>query len=225
MSSQELKWIWTGEMDVRGVVPVSRNSSVPQLELGKPAWWDEPSMMGKSWTPPSGGARYGLARFALGLDIEARSTLTRLDFKVKLKGLGRGDAPLFFDLYPRSVTESHSGALKAGLGPEVKTPGGLEFKLAQVEASETLQWVAPAVTAWGIGKSEARWKCEARETRPLAGQHLFYAVVELPPGVIAARVTVDVNVEVRSGPVLLRAVLPPQAETAIQHWQLPPGQP
>jgi hypothetical protein len=57
----------------------------------------------------------------------------------------------------------------------------------------------------------------------LAGQHLFYAVVELPPGVVAARVTVDVVVEARSGPALVRVVLPPKAEAAIEHWQLPPG--
>jgi hypothetical protein len=41
--------------------------------------------------------------------------------------------------------------------------------------------------------------------------------------VVAARVTVDVVVEARSGPALVRAVLPPKAEAAIEHWQLPPG--
>jgi hypothetical protein len=223
MTHQDLDWIWTGDMALRGVVPVARASLVPRLELGKPAWWDEPVVLGTDWMPPSGAARYGLARFAVGLDLDAGGTLTRMDFKVGLKGLGRGDPPTFFDLYPRSITEAHAGTVKAGLGPEVTVPGGAGFKLAQVEATETLQWVAPAVTARGIGRSQARWRCEARDTRPLAGQHLFYAVVELPPGVVAARVTVDVVVEARSGPALVRVVLPPKAEAAIEHWQLPPG--
>ncbi len=208
---------WEGELAPPGGV-FARGDGLPTVSLGRPAWWSDGEMLGKEWVPPAGGRRYGLARFAFSLRPGARQEVKRVEFVVHLHAKGGGQRPLVFDLFPKAVTEEQTGEFKVGVGPDFKFMGA-EASLANVETTINLKQAVPVITADGVGESVARWVFQSRPAHPLLGSQSAYVVVELPPGVEAARASLLLSAEVttRFGP--MRGLLP-EAERDRLSWVL-----
>ena len=111
---------------------VTRGDGLPRVSLGRPAWWSDQKLLGEAWTPPAGGQRYGLARFAFSVRLEGRQAARRAEFIVYLHARGAGARPVFFDLLPKAVNEEQAGEFSVGIGPDFKF-GGAEASLARAE--------------------------------------------------------------------------------------------
>ena len=92
---------------------------LPKVSLGKPVWWNDRKVLGENWVPPTGGNRYGLARFNFSLRPDAKQTVKSANFIVYLHAKGAGPRPIFFDLFPKIVTEDKTGELTFGIGPDI----------------------------------------------------------------------------------------------------------
>jgi len=91
--------------------------------------------------------------------------------------------------------------------------------VAKAETKFNLKQSIPVLTADGIGESVARWVFIAGSTHPLVGSQVVYAILELPPGVEAARVSLLLSAEVEMRFGLLRGRLP-ETERARLSWVL-----
>jgi hypothetical protein len=209
---------WEGALAPPAGVYATRGEGLPRVSLGKPVWWSDQKVLGQKWMPPAGGKSYGLARFAFSLRPEGRQTVRSAEFIVYLHAKGRGPRPVAFDLFPKAVTEEQTGEFTVGVGPDFKFAGA-EASLAKAETKINLRQAVPVVIADGVGESMARWVFAARPAHPLVGSQSVYAVVELPPGVEAARVSLHLSAEVttRLGPV--RGLLP-ETEREQLNWVL-----
>ncbi len=92
----------------------------------------------------------------------------------------------------------NEGELTANIGPEFKF-GGAELALAGVGATIKLHDAVPVITAEGIGESTARWLFTAHPSHPLVGSRTVFAIVELPPGVPAARASIQLMAKGKRG--------------------------
>jgi hypothetical protein len=209
---------WEGVLAPPAGVFATRGEELPRVSLGQPTWWSDQKVLGEKWTPPAGGQRYGLARFAFSLRPQGRQAVRRAEFMVYLHAKGAGPRPTAFDLFPQAVTEEQTGAVTVGIGPDFKFAGA-EASLAKAETTINLRQAAPVITADGIGEHTARWVVVARPAHPLTGSQTVYIIVELPPGVPAARASLQLSAEVttRFGPV--RGLLP-ETERASLSWVL-----
>lgn len=208
----EIEWVWEGTLESPAAsYAITPKGALPGVRIGKPAWWSDETF-GTAWIPPAGGARYGLARFAFALMPGERQTILRAELSVGLKALGGSERPTFFDLVPRTTTVKETGELKAVLGPAIKLPGDIEFSLASIESTEHVQRLVPVLSVSGIGHSVAQWACQSHEAHPLTGDQLVYAVIELPPGAVAARATLALTVQARGPFGIIPAILPQAAQ-------------
>lgn len=218
-TSFPIEFEWEGELAPPAGVYITRGGGdLPCVSVGRPVWWSDQKVLGEKWTPPAGGRRYGLARFAFSLRPEGRQSIRSAEFVVHLHAKGAGPRPIVFDLLPKLTTEEQTGEFSLGIGPDFKFAGA-EASLGKAEAKVNLKQAVPVVTADGVGESAARWVFQARPAHPLIGSQLTYAVVELPPGVEAARASLGLSAEVetRFGP--LRGLLP-EPERARLSWLL-----
>ena len=126
-----------------------------------------------------------------------------VDFQPE-KGIER---PKAFDLAPRVETEEQTGMFTLGIGPDFKF-SSVDLTLAKAETTINLHRVFPVITADGIGESTARWVFASRPAHPLVGSQIVYAVVQLPPGVEAARVSLMLNAEMTTGLGPIKGLLP-----------------
>ena len=200
-STIPLEIVWQGELQTPA--EVYRGEGLPKVSIGKPSWWSDQKVLGEKWTPPAGGRRYGLARFVFTLRPAERQEISRAEFTVYLFAASAGPRPTAFDLYPKAVTEEQTGTRTVGLDPSLKFAEVVELSGVKAETTLNVKQSAPVITAYGIGESTARWVFESRPAHPLLGSQSAYAVVELPPGVEAARASLQLSAEVatRYGPV------------------------
>ena len=197
---------WQGPLSLPATF--ATRGGLPTVSIGRPAWWSAQKVLGDKWTPPAGGRRYGLARFVFTLRPEGRQEISRAELTVYLFATGPGPRPIAFDAFPKAVTESQTGTRTIGIDPTLKFVDAVEVSGLKAETTINMAQAAPVITAYGLGESTLRWEFESRPAHPLLGSQSAYAIVELPPGVEAARASLQLSVEVetRLGPV--RGLLP-----------------
>ncbi|HKZ84209.1 MAG TPA: hypothetical protein VJ793_11205 [Anaerolineae bacterium] len=194
------------------------NISLSRASLGNPNWWSDHRILGERWLPPAGGKRYGLARFPFSLRPNVKESVRQAELAVYCHAKGAGAHPVVFDLFPKALTEDQIGEFSIGIGPDFKF-AGVEASVAKAETKFNLKQSIPVLTADGIGESVARWVFIAGSTHPLVGSQVVYAILELPPGVEAARVSLLLSAEVEMRFGLLRGRLP-ETERARLSWVL-----
>ncbi|MBI3241847.1 MAG: hypothetical protein HYZ49_06080 [Chloroflexi bacterium] len=205
---------WEGElMRATGMLSVP-GERLPALSISKPVWWSDQTLMGEGWTPPATGRRYGLTRFAYSIRPAERQSVRYVDIVVYLHAKGDGLRPVVFDLLPKAAKEEQAGTLTVGISPD--------FKFVAPEnapAALSLRQNILAVTADGLGENAAHWAFAVRSTTPLAGSQATYIIVELMPGVEAARASLQLVAEIDTpyGPV--RGLLPSSQRNALS-WVL-----
>jgi len=207
---------WEGELVPLSGMFAPGGSELPKVSLGKPFWWGDQKIFGDGWTPPAGGKRYGLARFAFSLRPQLGQIVRHAEFTVYLQPVDGTQLPIVFDLFPKSVTEEQSGDLKASIGPEFKFSGA-EASVAKLETTVHLREITSVISADGIGESTARWVFTARRSHLLIGSQLVYAIVELPNDGTKYHATVQLSAEVTTsfGPV--RGLLPKTEQTKFRY--------
>jgi len=210
---------WEGELAPPEGVFAKGGGDLPTVSLGRPAWWSDGKVLGKEWVPPAGGKRYGLARFVFSLRPGARQEVKGVEFVVHLHAKGGGARPVVFDLFPKAVTEEQTGMRTVGVDPKLKFVDAIEVSGLKAETTINVRQAMPVITADGVGESVARWVFQSRPAHPLIGSQSAFVVVELPPGVEAARASLLLSAEVttRLGPV--RGLLP-EAERERLSWVL-----
>jgi hypothetical protein len=193
---------WEGELVPPSGVFAPRGKVMPKVSIGKPDWWTGRKIMGNAWKAPEGGYSYGLARFAFSLRPEGKQEVRRTELVVDFRPQDDGARPIAFDLEPRAETEEQTGAFTLGIVPDFKF-SSVNVTLAKAETTINLHRVFPVITADGIGESTARWVFASRPAHPLVGSQIVYAIVQMPPGVDAARVSLFLNAEMttRFGPI------------------------
>ena len=201
---------WEGELEPAAGVfgPTRGGSESPALSIGKPSWWDQQNIMGDQMVTPAGGKRYGLARFAFSLRPKERQEVKWVEFIAYLHAKGAGQRPIAFDLLPKTTTVEGTGKVTVGIDPKFKFVSVIEVSGFKAETEIDLKQAVPVIVADGVGESTARWVFESRPTHPLLGSQSAYVIIELPPGVDAARATLHLSAEVgtRLGPA--RYLLP-----------------
>lgn len=216
-----IEYVWDGALEAppgAETYTVRGGSGLPRVSIGRPAWWSDEKVLGEKWTPPAGGRRYGLARFAFSLRPEGRQAVRRAELIVHLHARGSGPRPIAFDLFPKTTTEEQTGEFKVSVGPDFKFAGA-EASVASAEATINHRQAAPVITIDGIGENFARWVFAAHPARPLVGSQTVYATIELPPGVAAARVSVQLSAEVAGSFGPIRGILP-ETEKERLSWVL-----
>ena len=205
---------WEGElMRATGMLAVP-GERLPALSIAKPAWWSDQTLMGEGWTPPPTGRRYGLARFAFSLRPAERQLPRYIDLVVYLHAKGEGLRPIIFDLLPQAAKEEHDEAFAMGVSPDFKFTAP-ENAPVTLDLRQSILTVA----ADGKGENAAHWAFAVRSTSPFAGSQVMYTLVELLPGVEAARASLQLVAEIETpyGPV--RGLLPSSQRTALT-WVL-----
>ncbi len=205
---------WEGVLAPPKGVFAPPGEKLPTVSIGRPVWWDGEAILGEKWTQPSGGKRYGLARFAFSLRPQGRKVVRRAELMVSLEAENGGGAPVVFDLLPKVTTEEKTGTFKATVG--------LDFKfasLAQAETTIDLHQEVPVIVADGIGESIARWVFVSGPAHPLVGSQLVYAILELPAGTSAARASLHLSAEVATSLGPIRGILPKEASGQLS-WVL-----
>ena len=216
-----IEYVWDGELepppDVK-TFATRGGGELPRVSIGRPVWWSDQKVLGEKWTAPAGGRRYGLARFAFSLRPQEKQTVRKAELIVRLSAKGGGLNPIAFDLFPKPTTEEQTGEFNVKVGPDFKFAGA-ELSVASAETTVNLRQAAPVITVDGIGESFARWVFAAHSARPLVGSQLAYATIELPPGVAAARASVQLSADVASG---FRSALGflPERDSARLSWVL-----
>jgi hypothetical protein len=200
---------------------LGQRQGLPAAGLGLPRWWGEKEileMQGQSTVPATNPFQkhYGLARFAFSLRPKERQQVRRAEFTVYLHAKGDNPRPVFYDLFP--YAEAPVGHLKIGVGSAFKFTDS-ETALASYTTTISLKQNVPVAGAEGIGTSTACWVLTPTAAYPLIGIQEMYAVVELPPGVQGARVTVHLLVEVVTAIGPVRGFLP-RTEHAALGWAL-----
>lgn len=215
-----IEFDWEGELVPPDKVFAPRGSELPSVSLGKPTWWSDHQVFGDDWTQPAGNKRYGLARFAFSLRPQDKQEVRRAEFTVYLQGQNGSSNPTVFDLFPKNVTEEQTGEVKAEINPQLKFAEVAEVSIGSVGVTANKRNAKAIITADGIGESTARWKFMAHPAAPLTGSQIVYAIVELPRGVTATRITVQLSAEVTTKFGLLRALLPKTTSEEERSWTL-----
>ena len=214
---------WEGLLDSSSEQYAAKGVGLlPRASIGKPVWWPDDKILGDTWTPPAGGSRYGLARFAFSLRPETRQTITGAEFAVGFRALGTTDGaaqPTAFDLYPQLVTEEQTGSRTLGLDPKFKFGSVAEFSGAKAEVTLNVKQALVVTRVDGLGERYARWTFAARPAHPLTGSQEVYVVVELPPGVVAAEASAQLNVDIAAPFGPFKGVLP-KTDQARFRWVL-----
>jgi len=150
--------------------------------------------------------------------LDSRYSPTAPGFRGRFTRIA-GERPIVFDLFPRALTEEQTGARTVGLDPQFKFVDAVEVSGFKAEMTINVTQAAPVITVDGIGESFARWVFAAHAARPLVGSQLAYATIELPPGVAAARASVQLSADVASG---FRSALGflPERDSARLSWVL-----
>jgi hypothetical protein len=209
---------WEGELVPPSGVFAVRGKAMPKVSIGRPDWWAGQKILGEAWKAPEGGYRYGLARFAFSLRPEGRQEVRRAELVVDLLPEDGGARPIAFDLEPKAETEEKTGAFTLGIGPNFKF-SSVGVTLAKAEATINLRRVFPVITADGIGESTVRWVFASRPAHPLVGSQIVYAIVQLPPGADAARVSLFLNAEIATAFGPIKGLLP-KDEACNLSWKL-----
>jgi len=209
---------WKGELVPPSGVFVPRGKVMPKVSIGKPDWWAGQKILGEAWKAPEGGYSFGLARFAFSLRPEGRQEVRRAELVVEFQPEDGGAIPVAFDLVPRAETEEQTGTFTLGIGPDFKF-SSVDVTLAKAETTINLHRVFPVITADGIGESTVRWVFASRPAHPLVGSQIVYAVVELPPGVEAVRVSLMLSAEMTTGLGPIKGLLP-KDEACYLSWTL-----
>lgn len=209
---------WEGELVPPSGVFAARGKAMPHVSIGKPDWWAGQKILSDSWKAPEGGYSYGLARFAFSLRPEGKQKVRRTELVVDFQPEKGSQRPTAFDLAPRAETEEETGTLTLGIGPDFKF-STMDLTLAKAEATINLQRVFPVITADGIGESTARWVFASRPAHPLVGSQIVYAIVQLPPGVEAAKVSLFLNAEMTTGFGPMKGLFP-KDEACDLSWTL-----
>ena len=157
---------------------------------------------GAAGKAPEGGYSYGLVRVAFSLRPKGWQEVRRAELVVGLQSENDGARPVAFDLAPRAEAEEQTGKFALGIGPNFKF-SSMDVTLAKAETTIDLRRAFPVITADGIGESTARWVFVSRPAHPLVGSLIVYAIVQMPQGVEAARVSLFLNAEMttRFGPI------------------------
>ena len=210
--------LWDGALAPPTGTYAMRGDYAPHVTLGKPAWYADTQVLGDDWHAPAGGQRYGVARFAFSIRADGGPTVQRVTFSVNLHAHPMGARPIAFDLIPTLTTEEQTGTRTLGIGPSFKF-FGVDATIGKAETTVAIKQAVPVVVAEGVGESAARWEFVSRPAHPLVGAQTTYIVVELPPGVNAARaeMRLTADVQTRLGRVLF---MPPQTETARWNYVL-----
>ena len=209
---------WEGELVPPSGIFAPRGKAMPKVSIGKPDWWAGQKILGDAWKAPEGGYNYGMARFAFSLRPEGRQEVRRTELVVDLQPEDGGARPTAFDLTPRAETEEQTGAFALGIGPDFKF-SSVGVTLAKAETTINLRRVFPVITADGIGESTARWVFASRPAHPLVGSQIVYAIVQMPPGVEATRVSLFLNAEMTTGFGPIKGLLP-KDEACDKSWTL-----
>ncbi len=213
-----IEMAWEGELVPPSGVFAAHGKTMPKVSIGKPDWWAGQKIMGDSWKAPEGGYGYGLARFAFSLRPEGRQEVRRAELVVDLQPDDGGPRPIAFDLTPKAETEEQTGTFTLGIGPDFKF-SSVDVSLAKAETTINLRRVFPVITADGVGESTARWVFASRPAHPLVGSQIVYAIVQLPPGVEAARVSLFLSAEITTGFGPIKGLLP-KDEACDLSWML-----
>jgi hypothetical protein len=208
---------WEGELVPTSSLFGPRGKAMPKVSIGKPDWWTCQKILGEAWKAPEGGYSYGLVRFAFSLRPEGRQEVRRAELVADFQPEDGGARPIAFDLEPRAETEEKTGAFTLGIGPDFKF-SSVGVTLAKAEATIDLRRVFPVITADGIGESTIRWVFASRPTHPLVGSQIVYAIVQLPPGAEATRVSLFLYAEIATtfGPI--KGLLP-KDEVCYLSWK------
>jgi hypothetical protein len=205
---------WEGALAPPKGVFAPPGEKLPTVSIGRPVWWDGEDILGEKWTPPAGGNRYGLVRFAFSLRPEGRKVVRRAELMVSLEAENGGGAPVVFDLLPKVTTEDKTGSFKATVGLDFKF-----LSLAQAETTIDFTQKVPVIVADGIGESIARWLFVSGRAHPLVGSQLVYAILEMPAGKSAARASLHLSAEVATSLGPIRGILPREASEHLS-WVL-----
>jgi len=205
---------WEGVLAPPKGVYAPPGEKLPTVSIGKPVWWDGEAIMGEKWTHPSGGNRYGLARFAFYLRPEGRKVVRRAELMVSLETEDGRGVPIVFDLLPKVTTEEKTGTFKATVGLDFKF-----LSLAQAETTIDFTQKVPVIVADGIGESIARWAFVSGRAHPLVGSQLVYAILEMSAGTSAARASLTLSAEVVTSLGPIRGILPKEASDRLS-WVL-----
>ena len=201
---------WDGELEApAGVYGATRGGGESlAISIGKPSWWSQQNIMGEQLVTPASGRRYGLARFAFSLRPKERQEVKRVEFIAYLHPKGAGERPIAFDLLPKTTTVEGTGKVTVGIDPKFKFVNAIEVSGFKAETEIDLKQAVPVIVADGLGESTARWVFESRPAQPFVGSQSTYVIVELPPGVDAARASLHLSAEIgtRLGPA--RYLLP-----------------
>lgn len=216
-----IEYAWEGQLVQSTGMFLGRREGLPAAGLGLPRWWSDQNVLGTEWqslsaTTGSAQKRYGVARFAFSLRPKDRQEVRRAEFTVYLHAKDDNPRPVFYDLFPTANVPL--GPLKIGVGSLFKFTG-TETALADFTTTINLNQSVPVSLAEGIGTSTARWVLSPSLACPLSGNQEVYAVVELPPGVLGARVTIHLLAEVVTSIGPVRGFLP-RIEHAALGWAL-----
>jgi hypothetical protein len=185
---------WEGELVPPSVTFAGRGKGMPRVSIGKPDWWSGESL-GETFKAPEGDYKYGLARFAFSLWPEGMQEVRRAELVLDFQPGDDSKRSIAFDLVPRAETEERTGTVTLGIGPDFKF-SSVEVTLAKAETTINLRRVFPVIVTYGIGESTARWVFVSRPAHPLVGSQIVYAIVQMPPGVEAAKVRLFLNAEI-----------------------------
>lgn len=216
---------WTGDLVQAQETFASgfrgRGGALPRVSLGKPDWWSDQAVLGKTWHPPDGGQRYGLVRFKFSLRPEAYQKIDKADFTVRLLPAGGGPNPVAYDVYPQQITTPRDSSVKIGLGPSLSF-GEVEGSLGSVETTLDTTSVVPVITASGLGESTIRWTFDHQRDHLLTGSRVVYALIELPPGISAVRASLHLSARVQHTNLglWLTGLLPETDDEAQKSWLL-----
>lgn len=199
--------VWEGELAAPDGV-YAPGHDLPLVSVGRPVWWGDKAVLGSAWVSPTNNQRYGLARFSFSLRPKANQHVISAELIVYLSAAGDGMRPVAFDAFPKLTTEDQTGTRTLGIDPKVNLVDAVELSGVKYETTINTRQAVPVIVADGIGESTVRWVFEARKAHPLVGSQSTYVVVQLPPGVEAARASLYLSILVgtRIGPV--RGILP-----------------
>ncbi len=175
----------------------TRGDDAPTISIGKPHWWNQQNIMGDQLITPASGARYGLARFVFALRPQKNQDVKRVEFNIHLHAKGAGARPIAFDLLPKTTTVEETGKVSVGIDPKFKFVAIKASGIPKAEVAIDIKQAKVVIASEGTGSSAARWLFESHATRPLVGDTSVYVIVELPPGVEAARATLHLRAEVK----------------------------
>lgn len=215
-----ITWAWEGALQGSAESYTPRGpGDLPVVKMGQPAWFPDQQLTSEPWTPPAGSRRFGVARFAFALNPTGHRAIQRVDFSLNFKAVGSNSDPIVFDLFPKTTTEEQTGGYTLGVEPKIKITNVLEVSGFKAEVSSNVRQAHVVTRASGAQQTFAQWEFKAGATHPLEGDQIMLVMLQLAPGVVAARASAQLSAEVASNYGLLRGFLP-QTEQQRFTWVL-----